>query len=171
MDLTITSLQQAYAANTLSPVDVVTEVARRVAAHALQDTAVWIDTVPPAALLARAAELVRQRAQLEAAGRPLPALWGVPFSAKNNMDVRGMRTTAGCRDFGYVAERTAVAVQRCLDAGGVLVGTTNLDQFATGLVGQRSDFGNPRCTLDADYVAGGSSSGSAVSVAAELVAL
>jgi allophanate hydrolase len=171
MDLNIASLQQAYAANTLTLTDVVNEVHRRVTAYTETDPGVWIDTVPLADLLARADQLTELRTKLEAEGKPLPALWGVSFSAKNNMDVKGFRTTAGCRDFSYVAERTATCVQRCLDAGGILVGTTNLDQFATGLVGQRSDFTNPRCVYDADYVTGGSSSGCAVSVAAQLVSL
>jgi len=171
MDLNIAALRRAYATNTLTPTDVVNEVHRRVTAYTHKDPGVWIDTVPLGHLLARADQLVMLRQTLEAKSEPLPLLWGVPFSAKNNMNVKGYRTTAGCRDFSYVAEQTATCVQRCLDAGGILIGTTNLDQFASGLVGQRSDYTNPRCALDYDYVAGGSSSGSAVSVAAVLVSL
>lgn len=171
MDFTISALQSAYASHTLTPTDVAHEVTRRTTAYAAKDAAVWIDLLPASALLARATHLESLRLALEAEGKPLPPLWGVPFSAKNNMDVEGLRTTAGCSDFSYVAVRTAACVRRCLEAGGILVGTTNLDQFASGLVGQRSDFGNPRCVGDFDYVAGGSSSGSAVSVAAGLVSL
>ena len=68
-------------------------------------------------------------------------LGGVPFAVKDNFDVAGMQTTAGCPSFAYVPERTATVVQRLLDAGAILIGKTNMDQFATGLVGTRSPYG------------------------------
>ena len=120
--------------------------------------AAWISVVPEEEALARAREL-EDEGPLD---RPL---WGVPFAVKDNMDVAGMTTTAGCPAFAYVASFTAPAVQLLLDAGAVLVGKTNLDQFATGLVGTRSPYGTCHSVLDPARIAGGSSSGSAVAVA------
>lgn len=96
-------------------------------------------------------------------------LYGIPFAVKDNIDVEGLPTTAACPAFTYVAGRTARAVQRLLDAGAVLLGKTNLDQFATGLVGTRSPYGEVPNAFDAGYVSGGSSSGSASVVARGLV--
>ncbi len=96
-------------------------------------------------------------------------LWGIPFAVKDNIDVAGMLTTAACPAYAYTASVSAFAVQRLLDAGAVLVGKTNLDQFATGLVGVRTPYPAPRNAFDPAYVPGGSSSGSAVAVAHGLV--
>jgi allophanate hydrolase len=111
-------------------------------------------------------------AQLErlagAAAAALP-LYGVPFAVKDNIDVAGLPTTAACPAYAYTPARHATVVQRLLDAGAVLVGKTNLDQFATGLVGTRSPYGEVPNSFDAAYVSGGSSSGSASVVARGLV--
>src|SRR5207248_928464 len=96
-------------------------------------------------------------------------LFGIPFAVKDNIDVAGMPTTAACPAFAYTPSETAGVVELLLSAGAVLVGKTNLDQFAAGLVGTRSPYGVPRNALDARYIPGGSSSGSAVAVAAGLV--
>jgi allophanate hydrolase len=109
---------------------------------------------------------LRRLAALDPATAPL---WGVPFAVKDNIDVAGLPTTAACPAFAYVPEHHATAVQRLLDAGAVLVGKTNLDQFATGLVGTRSPYGAVSNSFDAAYVSGGSSSGSSVVVARGLV--
>jgi len=101
---------------------------------------------------------------------PALPLAGVPFAVKDNIDVAGLPTTAGCPAYSYVPERTATVVQRLLDAGAVLIGKTNLDQFATGLVGVRSPYGACSSVFDQRYISGGSSSGSAVAVAKGLVA-
>jgi allophanate hydrolase len=101
---------------------------------------------------------------------PALPLAGVPFAVKDNIDVAGMPTTAGCPAYSYLPERTATVVQRLLDAGAVLIGKTNLDQFATGLVGVRSPYGACSSVFDQRYISGGSSSGSAVAVAKGLVA-
>ncbi|MEO1308992.1 MAG: amidase family protein, partial [Pseudomonadota bacterium] len=93
------------------------------------------------------------------------SLWGVPFVIKDNIDVAGIHTTAGCPDFAYVATETAVVVKNLLAAGAILVGKTNLDQFATGLVGVRTPYGAPKNALDPEIVPGGSSGGSGVAVA------
>ena len=96
-------------------------------------------------------------------------LWGVPFAVKDNIDVAGMPTTAACPDYAYTPERSATAVGRLLAAGGIMLGKTNLDQFATGLVGMRTPYGVARNPFDAAFIPGGSSSGSAVAVSAGLV--
>ena len=104
-----------------------------------------------------------------AAGEKLP-LAGVPFAVKDNIDVAGLPTTAACPDFAYAPAQNAFVVQKLIDAGAVPIGKTNLDQFATGLVGTRSPHGAPRCVFNLDYISGGSSSGSSVAVAAGLAA-
>jgi allophanate hydrolase len=96
-------------------------------------------------------------------------LFGVPFAVKDNIDVEGWPTTAGCREFTYTAQADATVVRKLREAGAIPIGKTNLDQFATGLVGTRSPFGIPRSVFDENYISGGSSSGSAVAVAAGLV--
>ena len=156
----MSELMAGYAARRYSPTDVVEEVIRRIAAAG--DDHVWIVRVPREELLRRAAELARE----PTTSAPL---YGVPFAVKDNMDVRGMPTTAGCPEFAYRAAQTAPVVQRLLDAGAILVGKTNLDQFATGLTGARSPYGVPRNPHDPAYIPGGSSSGSAVAVASGLV--
>jgi allophanate hydrolase len=129
-------------------------------AHA--DPAIWILRRPDDAILADARALEAEGPR----GRPL---WGIPFAVKDNIDVAGMPTTAACPGFAYTAETNASAVRRLLDAGALLVGKTNLDQFATGLVGTRSPYGVPRNVFDPMLVPGGSSSGSACAVAAGIV--
>ena len=127
--------------------------------RAHDDPALWITRVPGNEVLARARALEREGP----GGRPL---WGVPFAVKDNLDVAGMATTAACPGFAYRPALSAPAVQRLLDAGAVLLGKTNLDQFATGLVGTRSPYGVPRNLFDPARVPGGSSSGSACAVGA-----
>jgi allophanate hydrolase len=129
-------------------------------AHA--DSALWITRLDDDAVLARARILEAEGPR----GRPL---WGVPFAVKDNIDVAGLPTTAACPGYAYVAVESAPAVQRMLDAGAILVGKTNLDQFATGLVGVRSPYGVPRNVFNAGRVPGGSSSGSGCVVAAGIV--
>ena len=142
------------------------EIASRIAA-AGEDN-VWISRVSPEQVLARAAELDRRAAADPGLVERLP-LFGMPFAVKDNMDVAGMVTTAGCPGFAYRADSSAPAVALLEEAGALLIGKTNLDQFATGLVGVRSPYGVPRNPFDARFIPGGSSSGSAVAVAAGLV--
>ncbi len=125
---------------------------------------VWISRADAAVVLA-AARAVDARI---AAGEVLP-LAGVPFAAKDNIDVAGFETTAGCPAFAYIPERSSTAARLLMEAGAICMGKTNLDQFATGLVGTRSPYGIPRNAYNRDYISGGSSSGSAVAVAAGLV--
>jgi allophanate hydrolase len=157
--LTIASLGAAYRARTLRPSDVIDRILQRIAAQAGDN--IWIDRVPETALRDRAAALDR----LQSEGRYADlALFGIPFAIKDNIDLAGVPTTAACPDFAYVPKRSAAAVQRLIDAGAIAIGKTNLDQFATGLVGTRSPYGTPRNPFAADYIPGGSSSGSAVAV-------
>lgn len=121
------------------------------------DPALWIARVPDTAVFASAKVLDEE-------GQQDRALWGWPLAVKDNLDVAEMVTTAACPGYAYVPEASAPAVQRLLDAGAVLIGKTNLDQFATGLVGTRSPYGTPRNPFDSARVPGGSSSGSAVAV-------
>jgi allophanate hydrolase len=130
--------------------------------RAHEDPAIWITRLPDEVVLAQA----RKLQDAGPSGRPL---WGVPFAVKDNIDVVGLPTTAACPGFAYIANATAPAVQRLLDAGAVLLGKTNLDQFATGLVGTRTPYGIPRNVFDKLRVPGGSSSGSACAVAAGIV--
>ena len=157
------SLRRAYRNAELRPSDIVGEVLARIAARG--DDGVWISRVEPAGLLAAAARL----AQRAAAGESLP-LFGLPFAVKDNIDVAGMPTTAACPAFARIPARSAPCVERLIAAGALFVGKTNLDQFATGLVGTRSPYGIPRNPFDPAYIPGGSSSGSAVAVSAGLVA-
>lgn len=115
------------------------------------------------------AKLDEQLARLEGVGaRSLP-LYGVPFAIKDNIDIEGWPTTAACPEFAYDARLTATIVARLQAAGAVVIGKTNLDQFATGLVGARSPYGKVPNTFNPAYVSGGSSSGSASVVARGLV--
>jgi allophanate hydrolase len=121
---------------------------------------VWISLVPRANALARAHEVENFS---------LSPLGGMTFAVKDNIDVAGMPTTAGCPAYAYTPLSSATVVQRLVDAGAILIGKTNMDQFATGLVGTRTPFGACSSVYDERYVSGGSSSGSAVAVAKGLV--
>ena len=126
----------------------------------------WITRVTPAGLEAAVAALearAARHADREAALRAMP-LFGAPFAVKDNIDVAGFPTTAACPAFERPAAAHAHAVARLIDAGAVCIGKTNLDQFATGLVGARSPYGRPSSTFAAERISGGSSSGSAVVV-------
>jgi allophanate hydrolase len=160
---TLTDLAARYAARPEAVLDVVEEVIARLAA--CDDPAIFISMVAPDDLRAAA------RALLERAPDPaaLP-LWGVPFAVKDNIDVEGLVTTAACPAFAFTPERDATVVARLRAAGALVVGKTNLDQFATGLNGTRSPYGAPRNAVDPAFVSGGSSSGSAVAVARGLSA-
>ena len=158
MSFSLTALRDGYRRGRFTPVEIARAALARIAAW--NDPAIWIARVPEAAVLARAAAL--------AAGDKNLPLYGIPFAVKDNIDCAGLPTTAGCPAFSYAPARNAQVVERLLAAGAILLGKTNLDQFATGLVGTRSPYGAPRCVFNKDYVSGGSSSGSAVAVAAGL---
>ncbi|MGJ5202875.1 allophanate hydrolase [Bradyrhizobium sp. HKCCYLR20261] len=163
IDLELPRLQAAYAAGTLTPSAVVDHVLHTIASRGADG--VWISVVDRDTALTRARRLEALSAD-ERAGLPL---WGVPFSVKDCIDTAGLPTTSACPAFVYHPSVDSPAVARLLAAGAILIGKTNMDQFATGLVGTRSPYGVARNPFDADYIPGGSSSGAAVSVASELV--
>lgn len=159
MRLDLTALHDAYDTGK-SPVAVLDRVYSRLEAAALSP--VWISLVARERVLARAEEITQgDRAKMP--------LYGVPFAVKDNMDVAGMATTAACPAFAYTANETASVVRRLEEAGAILVGKTNMDQFATGLVGVRSPYGACSSVFNDAFLSGGSSSGSAVAVASGLV--
>jgi len=154
-DLGVAALRAAYQAGRCTPVEVVEEILDRIRARG--EDHVWINRMPDDELLRWAAE-----ADIDA------PLGGIPFAVKDNIDVAGLPTTAACPDFSYQPRTSAVAVQRLVDAGALVIGKTNLDQFATGLVGTRSPYGACESVYGGGLISGGSSSGSAVAVAAGL---
>jgi allophanate hydrolase len=155
----IATLLADYRAGKSDPSAIAAQVLERIAAC---EQPIWISRVPDDELLAAARVL-------DVADRALP-LYGVPFAVKDNIDVAGMPTTAACPGAASTAAANAATVQLLLDAGALLVGKTNLDQFATGLVGTRSPYGACASVLDPRRVSGGSSSGSAIAVALGQVA-
>jgi allophanate hydrolase len=155
-DLSLTALHRAYADGSTTPAQVLTGIAEHAAAQA--DRNIWIHRLTDAELR----PYLDRLAQLDPANHPL---WGVPFAIKDNIDLAGVPTTAACPAFAYTPTVSATVVERLLAAGAIPVGKTNLDQFATGLVGTRSPYGACTNAFDADYISGGSSAGSAVAVA------
>ena len=158
--LSLSVLREAYAAGRITPLGLIEEVLRRVERS---DPAVWISKLAADKLRAEAAAL-GDRPDLR---RPL---WGIPFAVKDNIDCAGLPTTAGCPEYAYAPQVDAPVVARLRAAGALMIGKTNLDQFATGLNGTRSPYGAARSVFDARYISGGSSSGSAVAVASGQVA-
>ncbi|HKS53604.1 MAG TPA: amidase family protein, partial [Pseudonocardiaceae bacterium] len=158
------ALQVAYATEQLRPSEVIEAVLERLADRG--DDAVWISRWSDQKLRQRAVDLDRIRRDRGTAGMPL---YGVPCAVKDNIDVAGLATTAGCPAYRYWPDRNASCVQRLIDAGAMVIGKTNMDQFATGLTGTRSPYGVTHSVFGGGLIAGGSSSGSAVAVAAGLV--
>jgi allophanate hydrolase len=166
--LSLTDWSEAYAAGA-SP--------RRLLAHyadagaTASDDPAWIKRASAAELSAQIDQLEAREAGFwdRAAVMQAMPLFGVPYAVKDNVDVRGWITTAACPAFAHQADSDAHVVARLVEAGAICVGKTNLDQFATGLVGTRSPYGRPASSFDARYISGGSSSGSAVVVSRGLV--
>ena len=165
LSLDIASLSHKYASQELTPTALVRMVFDRIRANG-QDQ-VWINLVSEADALERARDLEKAPQSTNNQGKM--RLWGIPFAVKDNIDVRGMPTTAACPGFASDGESSAPIIDALLQQGAIFIGKTNLDQFATGLAGVRSPHGVPRNPFNADYIPGGSSSGSAVAVAAGLV--
>jgi allophanate hydrolase len=155
----IGSLHAAYASGT-SAATVIETVLQRIAEA--DDPGIFIHLASKTELLAEAEAL----GAFDPEARPL---WGVPFAVKDNIDVAGMPTTAACAEYAYLPAKDATVVARLRAAGALVVGKTNLDQFATGLVGVRTPYPIPRNAIDPGLVPGGSSSGSAVSTARGIV--
>jgi allophanate hydrolase len=156
----IHELLAEYRAGRASPVQVMERVLDNIE-RAPQRNA-WVTLLPRERVLAMAQALVSRSPQ------ELP-LYGIAFAIKDNIDLAGTPTTAGCPEYAYTPSESAFVVQKLIDAGAIPVGKTNLDQFATGLVGTRSPYGACHNSFDPAYISGGSSSGSAVTVASGLV--
>jgi allophanate hydrolase len=156
LELTISWLQDKYVDKELTPQEVIAAIVQRAADDA--DMNLWI-TPPSMALIQPYLDALTA---LNPADAPL---WGVPFAIKDNIDLAGVPTTAGCEEYAYTPSEHAGVVERLIAAGAIPVGKTNLDQFATGLVGARSPYGDAHNALRPELISGGSSSGSAVAVA------
>lgn len=163
-DLSIPNLQNAYRRG-LSLLTVIEMVFDRIEKYKRVDPAVWIQLETATSVLERGRKLIREWRDLSR----LPPLFGVPFSVKDSFDIAGIPTTTACLPLVRVPSKSAPAYDLLLQQGAIFIGKTNLDQFATGLTGCRSPFGIPRSVLHHDYISGGSSSGSCVSVGAGLV--
>ena len=162
--LTIAGLRRAYESGALAPREVARAIIERAGEYASHN--VWI--IPPTwDFVEPYLAALEGMGESERAEKPL---WGIPFAVKDNIDVAGVPTTAGCPAYAYTPERDATVVAKLIDAGAFPVGKTNLDQFATGLVGTRSPFGECENALDPALISGGSSSGSAVAVALGMAA-
>jgi allophanate hydrolase len=159
IDLTLSSLRRAYGSGELTPRRL---IARLVEACKQADRAIWLHLLDER-------ELEPYLAKLDRLSAEDMLLYGVPFAIKDNIDLAGVPTTAACPDYAFTPERSAFVVRRLIETGAIPLGKTNMDQFATGLVGVRSPYGVCRNSFDPDYIAGGSSSGSALAVAQGLV--
>jgi allophanate hydrolase len=163
-DLSITSLQQAYKKG-LSPVAVIEAIYDKIEAYKLIDPAVWIHLLPKAQALDAATKLAARFLDRAV----VPPLFGIPFSVKDSIDVQGIPTTTACDVLSRIPSASAVVYDKAITEGALFIGKVNLDQLATGLVGCRSPYGITHSVFHKDYISGGSSSGSAVSVGANLV--
>jgi allophanate hydrolase len=159
---TVGAIVAAHRAGTLTPAQTVARTYQRIRDH--NDPAIFISLRDEKDAIAEADALTKK----DTAGLPL---YGVPFAVKDNIDALGLPTTAACPAFSYTPAHDATAVAKLRAAGAIMVGKTNLDQFATGLVGVRSPYGIPINPIRADLIPGGSSSGSAVAVSGGLVPL
>lgn len=161
-EVTIEGFKRAYASGECAAAEVMRDVREKIAACPRKG--IWIE-------IGSEETIAKQVAAVEArkkAGAALP-LYGIPFAVKDNIDAAGFSTTAACPAFSYKPEKSAMVVQKLTDAGAIVIGKTNLDQFATGLIGVRSPYGACENWFDPAYISGGSSSGSAVAVAAGIV--
>jgi allophanate hydrolase len=163
--LSLAQLRDAYLSGASTPTKVIAGVLAQI--EQTRDNHAWICVADLDDALAQAQRL--EASALAAGGFDNLPLYGVPLAVKDNIDVAGFPTTNACPDFAYLPERSATAVQRAIDAGAIVVGKTNLDQFATGLVGVRSPYGIPESVFGQGMVSGGSSSGSALAVATGIV--
>jgi allophanate hydrolase len=162
MTETVAEILAAYRAGAATPADMVARSYARIKAH--NDPAIFITLRQEADVVAEAQALARN------GGKTLP-LYGIPVAIKDNIDVKGVPTTAACPAYSYSPHKDATAVARLRAAGALVLGKTNLDQFATGLVGVRTPYGVARNLFDDKLIPGGSSTGSALAVAAGIAPL
>ena len=161
MTETVAEILAAYRSGAMTPAEIVARSYARLRAH--NDPAIFINLREEQDVASEARALTRSDTSL--------ALYGMPVAVKDNIDVGGLPTTAACPAYSYQAKADAAAVALMRAAGALILGKTNLDQFATGLVGVRSPYGAPRNLFDAKLIPGGSSSGSGVAVGAGIVPL
>ncbi|KAF7958865.1 hypothetical protein EAE96_002395 [Botrytis aclada] len=162
--LDIESLMIDYEAG-VRPQLVVQAIYDRIEAYRNIQPSLWTYLQPIEDVMASARDLYRRWP--DESNRP--SLWGVPFSVKDSFDIAGIPTTIGCQTLAYTPNSSSLVYRRCIDAGALFIGKTNMDQLATGMTGCRSPFGTLHSVLSRDHVVGGSSSGSAISVAEGLV--
>ncbi len=155
-NLTIRQLHKHYRDGDFNPQQLCHYLLKQ--AHELGDYNTWI-------YLMSEQEIQPYLDRLQESSPEQQPLYGIPFAIKDNIDLAGIPTTAACKDYEYIAEHSAFVVSQLIAAGAIPLGKTNLDQFATGLVGTRSPYGATRNAFNPDYISGGSSAGSAVSVA------
>lgn len=155
-DLSLAALRRAYAVGETTPKELLASIRAR--SSEFSDHNIWIHLLEETELQPYLDHL----SGLDPADHPL---WGVPFAIKDNIDLAGIPTTAACAEFTYTPDASAHVVDQLISAGAIPVGKANLDQFATGLVGSRSPYGAGVNAFDKRYISGGSSAGSAVSVA------
>jgi allophanate hydrolase len=159
---TVAEILEAYRTGAARPEDIVARSYARIRAHG--DPAIFI-------ALRDEAELLNEARALQQAGNTSLPLYGIAVAVKDNIDVKGLPTTAACPAYSYRPHNDAACVTRLREAGALIIGKTNLDQFATGLVGVRTPYGIGRNLFDPKLIPGGSSSGSALAVGAGLVPL
>ena len=159
--LSITQLRQGYMDGSLDPRQVVMDCLEKIQGDTASNA--WISVLT-------AHDLQVYLEQLQHKPIDECPLWGIPFAIKDNIDLQGCQTTAACPEYAYTPRESAFVVQQLIAAGAIPMGKTNMDQFATGLVGTRSPYGAVPCIQDPAYISGGSSSGSAYGVASGQVA-
>ncbi len=168
MNLSIQHLTKLYKSGVLKPRDIITDILSRCAMFDDKSSAeynpIWIYRLSEN-------ELAPYLQRLENADPASLPLYGIPFAIKDNVDLAGINTTAACPAYSYTADKNAYVVECLIQAGAIPIGKTNMDQFATGLVGVRSPdpWGPCKNALNPEVISGGSSSGSAIAVAEGLV--
>ena len=160
MNLNIQTLRENYINGKSSIRDIISQIQTKI--ESTKDYNIWIYTL-------NKDELEPYIKNLEEKNPKDFPLYGIPFAIKDNIDLENIVTTAGCPQYAYTPKESAYVVKKLIEAGAIPIGKTNLDQFATGLVGTRSPYGECKNSIDSEYISGGSSSGSAVSVALEQV--
>ncbi|MGJ8679359.1 allophanate hydrolase [Paraglaciecola sp.] len=158
LNLTISAIHQSYQNGDYTPDTLIAELLTK----AKQYPESWIH-------LLSTEEVAPYVSALSNKSKEDCPLWGIPFAIKDNIDLAGIATTAACPEFSYVPESSAFVVKQLIEAGAIPLGKTNLDQFATGLVGTRSPYGAAPNSFNPDFISGGSSSGSSIVTASGVV--
>ena len=160
MNLNIENLKQKYINKEITVSEVISSIQDKIKEYANHN--IWIYTLSDEQLNHYIKNLKNK------SPKDLP-LYGIPFAIKDNIDLKDIPTTAGCKEYEYIPNDSAFVISKLIEAGAIPIGKTNLDQFATGLVGTRSPYGECKNSINPEYISGGSSAGSAVSVALDMV--